>query len=336
MKRIAAGILVISACGLVACGSKDSANETTSSTDTEQVVLRVGVTTEHTMTMLRKSTTTFDNAPYEIDWVEFDSSSEVLEALSAGAIDFAGMLQPPGVVIAQGNAKTTWDSASAPLKIVSAWEGPESPGFALMVGEGLGSSRSDLSGRKIAVSRGSLGHFYWLEVQLAEGIDGVELVFMPPTESRSAFQSGAVDALITSHRAASAMERKGEGTIIDTSSRVVVTSNLSIASSKVFDSEQLVAAIDDFLRRMEDGLERVRQDPSLAVPFYMETFEFSEEEARQFIQREDMFRVPMDEEVVTLLEKFSRVYFESAVTTSLTDPDVIIDRRFDEGVTRQQ
>lgn len=313
----------------VSCGSNDSTESENSTSNIENVTVRVGLTADNSMMLLRESTSAFEDTPYDIEWVKLESSSAVLEAVASGAVDFAGVLQAPSLLLSQGNADPQWDADSAPFRAVAIWEGRNDPGFSLIVSDPQISEISQLSGRKLAVSRGSLGHYFWLAAAESAGVDDVELVLLPPSEGRAAFQSGAVDALVSSHKATSSMVKQGEGTIIDSSNRIVPTTYLSVMSSEALQSEGIVSAVEDFLGRMETAVQMTIDDPQPVLEFLQRAFEFSEEDAKDFATLDVLVRVSFDDERLTLLNQIADVFLANDVIANEVDPDIIIDRRFD-------
>jgi sulfonate transport system substrate-binding protein len=126
-------------------------------------------------------------APNTVEWAEFPSGPPMMEAFHASTIDFGVAGEAPPV-FAQANG--------APIVYVAA--DPAAPrGEAILVhGSSTLKSVADLRGKTIALNRGSNVHYFLASALAASGVayDAVTLRFLPPTDARAAFDSGAVDA----------------------------------------------------------------------------------------------------------------------------------------------
>lgn len=337
-KRFFSGFSLLSLVVLIGtgCASDNSQPAESSIGSLQNVVLRVGSTTENAMVTMRKSTKAFEGTPYTIEWVEFDSSSAVLEAVSAGAVDFAGVLQSPAALVAQGNAKETWTQTEKPFSVVAAWTSEQDPGFSLIVADKEMTSLADLSGQKIAVGRGSLGHFFLSSILEREGLDDVEVVFMPGPEARAAFQSGAVSGLVTNYKAAYAIQKAGKGKILESSNRIVPTNYVSIVSSSALGSGGKVSAIGDFLKRMEQASKDIADNPQSAVDFLSTAFKLDVEDAVVFAPFEAVIRSPLDDRTLEILQTIADTFLAVGSIDNEIDVSVLFDARLDEGVVRQQ
>jgi sulfonate transport system substrate-binding protein len=335
LRRLSITLLLASAVlTLTACGTR-SEQRADQEGDLTEVTLRVALS-DNPMTFLREATTAFEGSTYRIEWVEFDSPTSMLEAASTGAVDLVGLLQPPTLLIAQGNSEQVWNRETNPVSAVAAWESPEHPGFSLIVRDQSASSPSALEGGRVAFTRGSIGHYFWSTLEESEAIENVEAVFLPAAEARSAFQSGAVEGLITSYRVALALERRGEGTIFDSSSRLVKYQFVTVASKSALESSAKSTAIDDFLTRMNRAVDMLIADPEPLEKYLSEALDLESDVAEIMARLEVFPRVPLDAKIVDPLKKISKLFASVGVMARDVEPDVVIDRRFDEGVVRNQ
>ncbi len=326
------GVLTV----MVGCSSQNASEGETSSGTLSGLTLRVGLVSDNPMIFLRESSSEFDGTEYTVEWVEFDSATTMLEAAAAGAVDFIGFLQPPTTLLAQGNAQTPWDTESAPFAIIAAWANPDHPGFSLVVKDPTTSNASDLAGGKVAFAQGSIGHYFWALLVESEGIDDVEAVFLPAAEARSAFQSGAVEGLITGYRAALSLEQRGLGTIIDSASRVIDNQFVSVASAPALGSAEKIEAIRDFLTRIERAVQILTDNPEPLVEYLTSVADLPINVAQIMARLDVPPRTPLDAETIGILRQVADVFVANGVMASDVEIDVIIDRRFDEGVERRQ
>src|SRR5690606_32238923 len=125
----------------------------------------------------------------KVRWAEFSSGPPLLEALNAGRVHFGATGETPPVFgqSAQGS-QTTY----------VAYE-PASPrNEALLVrADSPIATVAELRGTRIGVARGSNAHYFVLRALEREGLSvprDVRIVFLPPSDARSAFARGDIDA----------------------------------------------------------------------------------------------------------------------------------------------
>ncbi|KSB91714.1 hypothetical protein AS593_06745 [Caulobacter vibrioides] len=131
-------------------------------------------------------------APYAITWSSFATGQEVLEAMAAGAVD----------VTTTGDASFQFAyQAGKPIKAVQAQRAEDVAGASgVLVPKASTIHRpADLQGKRIAVPRGSAGHFLVLRALASAGLtpDAVDWAFLSPAEGKAALGAGAVDGWAT-------------------------------------------------------------------------------------------------------------------------------------------
>ena len=124
---------------------------------------------------------------YDVTWAEFTSGPPMLEALNAGAVNFAFTGEPP-VIFAQ--------AAGTPIVYVAATN-PSPRALAILKPAGSKlQSVHDLAGKQVAVAKGSSAHYLLVSALAHAGVPYADVtkVFLQPADARAAFSSGAVDA----------------------------------------------------------------------------------------------------------------------------------------------
>lgn len=174
----AAGFLALAACGRggATSGTLRVGNQRGS---TKALMLAAGV---------------LDGAPYRVEWSEFPAAQNLLEALGSGAVDVGLVGDAPFQFAYQAGSPIVAVGAMAVV--------PPTPEGALAI---LVSPRSaarsirDLVGKRIASTRGSIGHYLVLRALQQAGLkaDAVHMVFLSPSDSQAALQTGAIDAWAT-------------------------------------------------------------------------------------------------------------------------------------------
>jgi sulfonate transport system substrate-binding protein len=135
-----------------------------------------------------------DGAPYRVEWSEFPAAQSLLEALGSGAVDLGLVGDAPFQFAYQAGSPIVAVGAMAVV--------PPTPEGALAIIVPRGStarSIRDLVGKRIASTRGSIGHYLVLRaLQQADlPADAVHMVFLSPSDSQAALQTGAIDAWST-------------------------------------------------------------------------------------------------------------------------------------------
>ncbi|HEX7819075.1 MAG TPA: ABC transporter substrate-binding protein [Sphingobium sp.] len=166
---------------LAACGKGGSTNK--------GGVLRVGSQRGGTKALLNASGT-LDGIGYSVEWSEFPAAQPLLEAIGSGAVDLGLAGDAPFLFAYQ---------AGSPIKAVQAQTAIGRPSRALGIVVPASSpvqSLTDLKGKRIATTRGSIGHYLILRALAAEKLppDYVRITYLSPSDAKAALQSGAVDA----------------------------------------------------------------------------------------------------------------------------------------------
>lgn len=124
---------------------------------------------------------------YALSWHPFLAGTTMLEALSAGAID-------AGVV---GNAPPVFAQAGGfDIRIIGVASGAQNNN-ALLVPAGSGVQQvADLKGQRVAVAKGSSGHYLLLAALHKAGLTprDVNIAYVSPVDAQNAFASGKLDA----------------------------------------------------------------------------------------------------------------------------------------------
>jgi sulfonate transport system substrate-binding protein len=123
---------------------------------------------------------------YSVSWAIFTSGPPILEALNAGAVDFAYTGEPPPIFAQASGVPVVYAAATQPS--------PRS--VAILTEPGPVKTVADLRGRKVAVARGSSAHYLLVSAIQHAGLQysDIQPVYLQPPDGRIALQSGSVDA----------------------------------------------------------------------------------------------------------------------------------------------
>ncbi len=168
---------------------------------------------------------------FDLHWVEFDAAAPLLQAMGAGAVDIG--------IAGDGPYLFAW-AAGIPARAVLLLP-PRGGGHMTAIVVPKDSpihNLKDLAGKKIATGRGSIGHL--LALSLLQ--DGTALrpayVFLPPSQAKTALDSGAVEAwatwepYITLAAAQTGARVVADGQGVMPNNGLMVASNAAIAGKK--------------------------------------------------------------------------------------------------------
>ena len=189
-----------------------------------------------------------EGAPYRIEWSEFPAAQHLLEAIGGGAVD-VGLVGDAPFIFA-------YQSGSHIRAVCAQFEAARPKGaLALIVPEGsTARSLADLKGRKIATTRGSVGHYLVIRglAQAKLPPDWVQLVFLAPGDAKAAFESGSIDGWAIWTPYLPAAFKAGARTILD-GGDLVKGYGFDVANEDAIADKR--ALIADFLKREAKALE---------------------------------------------------------------------------------
>ena len=152
--------------------------------------LRIGVQKYGTLVILAQQHTLEERLKplgVTVEWTEFPGGPQLLEALSAGAIDFG----------TTGDAPPIFAPAARDALVYVAVEPAAPTGEAILVPKDSPlRSLGDLKGKKVALNKGSNVHFLLVQALAQAGLTPKDItpVYLTPADARAAFERGNVDA----------------------------------------------------------------------------------------------------------------------------------------------
>ncbi|MCK9821604.1 ABC transporter substrate-binding protein [Komagataeibacter oboediens] len=130
--------------------------------------------------------------PFRIRWVEFEAASPLLQALGAGAVDTG--------IAGDGPFFFAW-GVGIPVKaayLIPPRGGGHTTAIVVAPGSAI-TSPAQLSGKRIATGRGSIGHLLLLRLIATGAIPSPapQIIFLQPAQAKAALDTGRVDAWST-------------------------------------------------------------------------------------------------------------------------------------------
>lgn len=265
-------------------------------------VLKVGSQRGGTKAQLLASGA-LEGAPYAVEWSEFPAAQNLLEAIGSGAVDLG--------VAGDAPFQFAYQSGS-PIKAVGAQRGTLRSAGALAIVVPAGSPlrrAADLKGKRIATTRGSIGHYLILKVLAEQGwpTSAVKITFLSPSDSRAALQTGAIDAWSTWAPYIPAAVAEGARILIE-GAPYSAGYAFDVANAAAFERKR--ALFDDFLEREARAIAWTNEHPEDYAKVLARETGLPIAIARAFVLSNRRERVAVDAGVVanqrTVLETFAR------------------------------
>ncbi|GAA6624024.1 sulfonate ABC transporter substrate-binding protein [Scytonema sp. NUACC26] len=158
-----------------------------------------------------------------VRWIEFTQGPPMMEAMNAGAVDI-GVVGAPPPIFAQ--------AAGVPITYVAS-SFPSGKSQVILVKKNSAiRTVADLKGKKVAVGKGTAGHYLIVKVLEAAKLTlkDIQPVYLLPPEARSAFEGGNVDAWVTSDPRYAEAERTGTVRLLATGEKVAEQRSYFIAT----------------------------------------------------------------------------------------------------------
>lgn len=154
--------------------------------------LRIGFQKYGTLTILKARGTLEKRLAaqgIDVKWVEFPAGPVLLEGLNVGSIDFGTVGEAPPIFAQAAGANLVYVANEPPA--------PLSEGILVPKDSAL-KSVADLKGRKVVLNKGSNVHYLLVKALEKAGVDykDINVVFLPPSDARAAFERGSVDAWV--------------------------------------------------------------------------------------------------------------------------------------------
>jgi aliphatic sulfonates family ABC transporter substrate-binding protein len=188
-------------------------------------------------------------------WTEFPSGVELVEALSAGALDLGVVGEGPPLLA---------QALRAPLVYLAA-EPPAPHGEAIVVRrDSTLKSVSDLRGKRIVLSRGTNVHYLLVRALEEAGVpaDAVDVRFAPPALGRELFERGQADAWAVWDPWLASIEHGGDVRVLRDAAGLASNRAYYVAARGFSDVH--AAIIDAFIAEVR-GLGRMANDNPEAV-----------------------------------------------------------------------
>jgi len=265
------------------------------------------------------------DVPYRIAWSEFVAAAPLVEALNAGAID-------AGVV---GDAPFTFGFASGvPMRAIAARRSTQQGTAIVVRGDSPAHKFDDLKGKKIATTRGSIGHFLILASLRRAGLpdDAVKIVFLQPADAKAALASGSIDAWSTWEPYTSQVEVVDGGRQVTNGQGLTPGQGFQIASTGAIAAKREQLA--DFITRLTAARIWANAHRDEYAAIWAKLMGFPVEVPRHWFARTTEEVVPTDARVIADEQKVIDLYASAGMLQKPFDAASGFDTSFNAAVEK--
>ena len=160
-----------------------------------------------------------------IKWVEFPAGPQLLEGLNVGSVSLGESGEAPPIFAQAANSNLVYVANQPPAPKAEAL---------IVQKDSQVQSIQDLKGKRVALNKGSNVHYLLLKILEANKLtlDDIEVVYLPPSDARAAFERGAVDAWVIWDPFFAAAEKQIGARVIATGENLVANYQFYLADRK--------------------------------------------------------------------------------------------------------
>ncbi|SMQ23640.1 sulfonate transport system substrate-binding protein [Pseudomonas helmanticensis] len=310
-RHVALCLNALVCCATLLLSAQASAAETT---------LKVGDQSGLTQALLHAAGEDKDIA-YALSWHPFLAGTTLLEALSAGAIDV-------GVV---GNAPPVFAQAGGfDVRIVGVASGAQNNN-ALLVPEGSTAKQvADLKGQRIAVAKGSSGHYLLLAALREAGLTprDVNIAYVSPVDAQNAFASGKLDGWAVWYPFVGQATARGARVLVDGSGWPETGLNFTVASLQTLEDPQRAGPLGDLLARLARAQAWATAYPQAWAEVFAQTTRLPVSLVQEMLAKQDLRYVPIESSVIASQQHLADLFATEHLIPRPLQVEQIFDDRF--------
>ncbi|WP_163121814.1 sulfonate ABC transporter substrate-binding protein [Acinetobacter portensis] len=228
--------LVASAMMMTACGKKE----------TETVTLNIGFQKYGILPILKERgslETTLKDQGVNVKWVEFPAGPQLLEGLNVGSVVFGEAGEAPPIFAQAANSNIVY--------IANQPAAPKAEALIVQKDSKI-QNIQDLKGKRVALNKGSNVHYLLLKLLEANKLtlNDIEVVYLPPSDARAAFERGAVDAWVIWDPFFAAAEHQIGARVLATGQNIVSNHQFYLADRKF--AEQNPKVLESVVKQLND------------------------------------------------------------------------------------
>ncbi|NHB59124.1 sulfonate ABC transporter substrate-binding protein [Acinetobacter sp. 194] len=160
-----------------------------------------------------------------VKWVEFPAGPQLLEGLNVGSVVLGESGEAPPIFAQAANSNLVYIANQPPA--------PKAEALIVQKDSKI-QTIQDLKGKRVALNKGSNVHYLLLKLLEANKLtlSDIEVVYLPPSDARAAFERGAVDAWVIWDPFFAAAEQQIGARVIATGDNLVKNYQFYLADRK--------------------------------------------------------------------------------------------------------
>lgn len=258
---------------------------------------------------------------YRLDWHPFVAGTALMEALNAAAVDV-------GVV---GNAPPIFAQAGGfDVRIVAAAEGAQNNNALLLPAGSPVRQIADLKGKRVAVAKGTSGHYLLLAALAQAGmkITDLNLVYASPIDAQNAFAGGKLDAWAVWYPFVGQATSRGATRLLDGAQWPETGLNFTVASQAALNDPDKAERLGDFIQRLARAQAWATANPEPWAEHLAELTRLPLPLVQEMLAQQHLQYVPLDARVAALQQRLADRFVEARLIPRAVQADVYFDSRF--------
>lgn len=161
----------------------------------------------------------------QVKWVEFPAGPQLLEGLNIGSVVLGEAGEAPPIFAQAANSNLVYVANQPAAPKAEALLVPKDSAI---------NSIADLKGKRVALNKGSNVHYLLLKVLEANHLtlNDINVIYLPPSDARAAFEKGAVDAWVIWDPFFAAAEQQIGARVLATGENLVSNHQFYLADRK--------------------------------------------------------------------------------------------------------
>lgn len=210
---VVAGVVMLSG-----CGKKEA----------ETITLNIGFQKYGILPIVKERgtlETALKQQGVNVRWVEFPAGPQLLEGLNVGSVSFGEAGEAPPIFAQAANSNLVY--------IANQPAAPKAEALIVQKDSNI-KTIQDLKGKRVALNKGSNVHYLLLKLLEKNNLElsDIEVVYLPPSDARAAFERGAVDAWVIWDPFFAAAEQQIGARVIATGENLVSNHQFYLADRK--------------------------------------------------------------------------------------------------------
>lgn len=235
-KTLAVSSVIATAMLFSGCGKKEA----------ETVTLNIGFQKYGILPIVKERgvlETALKDQGVNIRWVEFPAGPQLLEGLNVGSVVLGEAGEAPPIFAQAANDRLVY--------IANQPAAPKAEALIVQKDSNI-QSIPDLKGKRVALNKGSNVHYLLLKILEKNNLklSDIEVVYLPPSDARAAFERGSVDAWVIWDPFFAAAEHQIGARVLATGENLVSNHQFYLADRKF--AEQHPQVLEAVVKQLND------------------------------------------------------------------------------------